>query len=145
MEGCTRTIGYWKNHAGFGPQPDLVSPLLPLWLGTPDSTKSLHVDSALVAYNVLRMRTYGDPSNGITKLYAQLLAAKLNIENGADGGDVSEVIDEADAFLALFDWHDWGSLNQRQRQAVLHWKDVLDSYNEGFIGPGHCDEEEDDD
>jgi len=38
--GCTRTIGYWKTHAGFGPQADGLSAHLPIWLGTPGGASS---------------------------------------------------------------------------------------------------------
>ena len=62
--GCTRTIGYYKTHAGFGPQDDVVTPLLPVWLGTPAGDKSMQVTSAAMAVDVLTMKTYGDPSNG---------------------------------------------------------------------------------
>lgn len=143
-EGCTFTLGYWKNHAGFGPQADVVTPLLPIWLGLPDSSASLHVTTALIAYNVLRMRTYGVPSNGITKLYAQLLTAKLNIANGASDDDIADVISASDIFLSAHSWQSWSGLNQQQRQMVLHWMETLDSYNEGMIGPGHCGEDDED-
>ena len=139
-EGCTRTIGYWKNHAGFGPQPDKVTPLLPVWLGTENGAESIEVSEAEIAVDILRMTTYGSPSNGITKLYAQLLAAKLNIENGASSDDIADVIDEADDFLADNNWEDWNDLPQDDRTMVLDWKDSLDSYNNGYIGPGHCDD-----
>ena len=32
--GCTRTIGYWKTHAGFGPQADVGHPCCRSGLGT---------------------------------------------------------------------------------------------------------------
>ena len=138
-EGCTSTIGYWKNHAGFGPQEDVVSQFLPIWLGNEDGDKSLAVTSARIAVNVLKMRTYGHPRNGITKLYAQLLAAKLNIANGASDDDIAEVIEAADNFLADHDYTDWRGLNRRVKMKVLRAKNMLDAYNNGRIGPGHCD------
>ncbi len=141
-EGCTRTVGYWKNHAGFGPQPDVVTPLLPVWLGAEDGSESIEVADAATAVSILRMRTYGHPSNGITKLYAQLLAAKLNIENEADDEDVADIIDDADEFLSENNWEDWNDLPDEDRSMVLDWKDSLDDYNNGIIGPGHCDVEE---
>lgn len=144
-EGCTRGIGYWKNHAGFGPQENVVTSLLPIWLGTADSIMSIHVTDSLIAYNVFVMRTYGLPRNGITKLYAQLLDAKLNIANGASDTDVVATIALADAFLAAHDWNDWTGLSQADKQMVLQWMGTLGSYNEGEIGPGNCGEVEDHD
>lgn len=140
--GCTYSKGYWKNHAGFGPQADVVTPLLPLWLGDDGGDKSMAVTDAQTAVDVLQQKTYGDPSNGITKLYAQLLAAKLNIENGASMVDIADVVSDADAFLAMHDWMDWGNLDMTQKHKVLGWKDKLDDYNNGIIGPGYCGDDE---
>ena len=134
---CTRTIGYWKNHAGFGPQADVVTPLLPLWLGTSGGGKSVHVTTA--AFAVALLDKSGDASNGINKLYAQLLAAKLNIANGASGSAVLQTITQADGFLATHAAADWNSLTSAQRQQVLAWAATLDDYNNGKIGPAHCD------
>jgi hypothetical protein len=137
--GCTRGKGYWKNHAGFGPQLDEISVLLPVLLGTTGGDKSLSVEDAKTAVEVLAMKTYGSPKNGITKLYAQLLAAKLNIASGADAEIVAATIDEADAFLADHDWLEWEELDRAIRHIVLEWKDILQSYNNGEIGPGCCE------
>lgn len=135
--GCTRTIGFWKNHAGGGPQQDLVTPLLPIWLGTAGGSKSVQVTTASQAIYLLNMS--GNPSNGINKLYAQMLAAKLNIASGASASAVSATIAAADAFLATKNASDWSSLSGAQRQQVLAWMTTFDQYNNGVIGPGHCD------
>lgn len=136
--GGTLTIGYWKTHAGFnGNNPDRVTPLLPIWLGTPGSEKSVQITTAQEAVDALSMNL-GHPSNGITKLYAQLLAAKLNIANGADGSAVSSTIACSDTFLADHNWEDWNSLNKATKQKVLTWMTTLDDYNNGLIGPGSC-------
>lgn len=136
-DACTRTIGYWKTHAGFGPQADVVTPLLPLWLGTSGGVKSVHVTTAALAVSLLDKS--GDASNGINKLYAQLLAAKLNIANGASGSAVLQTITRADLFLATHSAADWTSLSSAQRQQVLAWAATLDDYNNGRLGPAHCD------
>lgn len=144
QEGCSHTIGYWKTHSGFGPQDDVVTPLLGsgIWLGDAGGDKSLAVTTAQIAYDVLNQNVYGRPSNGITKLYAQLLGAKLSIADGASDDDVALAIAEADAFLATHDWHDWSGLSDAEKDMVMDWHDMLDDYNNGLIGPGHCDEEE---
>lgn len=137
--GCTRGKGYWKNHAGLGPQLDELSDLLPISLGTDAGDRSLHVDDVRTAVDVLAMRTYGSPRNGITKLYAHLLAAKLNIAAGADAEKVATTINEADAFLADRSWVDWKELDRSARHAVSVWKAIFESYNNGEIGPGSCE------
>lgn len=142
-DGCTHGLGYWKNHAGFGPQTDFVSMLLPLWLGAQGGKKSIAVRTTEIAVDILKMRTDGHPSNGITKLYAQLLAAKLNIANGANGTDIFDVIDEADVFLAEHDWNDWKKLSCEENKIIKEWKNKLSDYNSGKTGPGNCDRVQD--
>lgn len=135
--GCTRTIGYWKNHAGFGPQADVVTPLLPQWLGTMGGSKSVLVNTAAKAVQYLSMN--GQASNGINKLYAQLLGAKLSIANGANGSSIASTIAAADAFLANNNNTAWSSLSRAQKNMVLAWMEMLDDYNNGLVGPAHCD------
>jgi hypothetical protein len=138
-EHCTRTIGYWKTHDGSGPQEDVVTPLLPIWLGTAGGTKSIDVTNTTISHDILSQDVYGTPKNGITKLYAQLLGAKLNAANDADISLIADVIADADAFLAMYDWNDWDSLTKAQKGMVLEWAGTLDDYNNGLIGPIHCD------
>jgi len=138
--GCTWGKGFWKNHTGLGPQQDLVTDLLPIWLGDEDDSLSMEITTAQMAYDILQQHEYGHPSNGITRLYAHLLAAKLNIANGADDEDIADTITDADAFLGDHDWESWDDLGHDDRQMINGWKDMLENYNEGIIGPGHCDE-----
>lgn len=139
-EGCSHTIGYWKTHAGFGPQDDVVTPLLPIWLGAPGGSNSMEVSNVWTAVNVLKMDVYGHRNNGITKLMGQLLGTKLSIADGASDIDVAAAIVEADAFLAEHRWSDWSSLSHSGKAMVMAWKDTFDAYNNGEIGPGHCDD-----
>lgn len=128
---CTLTIGYWKTHAGFtGRNPNRVSQYLPISLG------STTVNTATEAVNILSFQ--GQASNGINKLMAQLLGAKLNIANGADGSAVADTIAAADAFLTTYHPSDWSTLTKAQQKQVLQWMTTLDNYNNGLIGPGHC-------
>ncbi len=140
--GCTRTIGYWKNHAGLGRgnQANMVTPLLPLWLGTAGGAKSLNVTTNVMAVNILNQNVYGTPENGITKLYAQLLGAKLNVAAGASMTDVAGVITAADEFLSTHNHLDWAGMSAAEQQMVLDWHGDLDDYSNGLIGPGHCED-----
>ncbi|NIX59255.1 MAG: DNRLRE domain-containing protein [candidate division Zixibacteria bacterium] len=140
--GCTRTIGYWKTHAGFGPQQDMVTQYLPIWLGTAGETKSIEVTTAAIALDILEMKTYGSNENMITKLYAQLLGTKLNFANGASNEALGTLVGDADMFLAEHDWTDWESLSEEDQEMVEYLKDMLDEYNNGDIGPGNCDDYE---
>jgi len=141
-EGCSHTIGYWKTHAGLGPQDDVVTPLLPQWLGDAGGAKSIQVTTPVMVVELMTFNdgTYGNASNGITKLYAQLLGVKLSIADGASGAAVADEIADADAFLAMYSWEDWSSLTRDQKNMVNAWMTMFDDYNNGDIGPGHCDE-----
>ncbi|MFB6102269.1 MAG: hypothetical protein ABEJ73_06845 [Haloplanus sp.] len=152
--GCTRTIGYYKTHgcAPKGNNENVVQPLLGsngIWLGQEDPSAageplgdSVHVTESCAA----------DPPDGTSAeelldtsgskepkdmLLAQLLAAKLNVRDGAAQSAVLETILYADRWLA-------GKLDAGD-DTVEMWKDDLDAYNNGDIDPGHCDEENDDD
>lgn len=140
--GYTLTIGYWKNHDGSGPQADEITPLIikaggTIWLGTPNGEYSVAVKNAAEAVNYLDRQ--GKSSNGINRLYAQLLAAKLNILNGACDDAIEETIAAADAFLATHGADEWDDLTADEKQDVNGWKDMADDYNNGVIGPGHSD------
>ena len=138
--GCSHTIGYWKNHAGFGPQADVVSQYLPIWLGNDNGLSSMPVVDAQMAVDILKMKTYGAPKNGITKLLAQLLGSKLSIASGAADADIADAIAAADAFLSTHAWTDWTNLSKDEKNHVLNLMSTFDQYNNGYIGPGHCDE-----
>ncbi|RKX27551.1 MAG: hypothetical protein DRP45_00770 [Candidatus Zixiibacteriota bacterium] len=137
--GCSLTIGFWKNHAGFGPQDDVVTDLLPISLG------SIDVTTAAEAYAILRQKDCGGPSNGLVKLMAQFLAVKLNGANGADLGAVADEIADADQVLTDYSCSDWDNLSRKQKKAINKLKSTFDDYNNGIIGPGHCDGLGDDD
>lgn len=140
---CLRTIGYWKNHAGFGPQANEVSQYLPIWLGTDGGANSPQVTDSAIAVDVLQMKTYGHSKNGITKLYAQLLAAKLNIAAGSASDVIDTQLADADSFLADHSWTEWFDLTDEEKIQVLNWKSTFDDYNKGRIGPGHCEDDVD--
>lgn len=152
--GCTLTIGYWKNHTGTGPgnQADMVTAQLPVWLGTAkpilpllcnlnNSCKSVNVNTVTIAKNILSMSyndgTAGAASNGISKLYAQLLAAKLNIKSGASN-TVGSTISAADTFLGTHNQGDWATLSKSEKNNILFWMTVLDNYNNGLVTVPHC-------
>ena len=129
----TLTIGYFKNH------PSCIGPLS-ICLGTKGGWKTFVVGCQQTGVDVLNQNCYGSAANGITKLYAQLLAAKCNILRGAEGGAVAEVIGKADSFLAWYGYSDWSKLCAADQQTVLCWQSTLDDYNNGIIGPGHAND-----
>jgi hypothetical protein len=126
--GCTYTQGYWKTH---GPIPTGNNtnqwPVTSLTLGT-------------VSYTDLELQAIFDTpaqGNGLISLAHQLIAAKLNIANGADGTAIAGAISAADALIGglVVPPVGTGSLPSSATSSLTA---VLTSYNEGTIGPGHC-------
>ncbi|MEP7027484.1 MAG: hypothetical protein ABI960_02705 [Candidatus Eisenbacteria bacterium] len=119
-QNCTYTQGYWKNHAG-------AWPVLSLTLGT-------------VTYNQAQLLSIlNEPSggNGLIILAHQLIAAKLNLANGASPSFISPTIAAADAQIGslVIPPVGAGSLPSSTTSANSH---TLDDWNNGITGPGHC-------
>jgi len=126
-ESCTFTQGYWKTHDG-SPNAD-VWPVSSLTLGS-------------VSYDKAELSSIFDTAvkgNGLTALTHQLIAAKLNIANGADPAAISGSVAAADALLGGLVAPPVGSgyLSPASTSALVG---ELASYNEGLTGPGHCDD-----
>jgi hypothetical protein len=144
--GCTRTIGFYKTHAVtdlYGNNRDMVTPYLPIYLGTIGGPKTVAVTVNTQVVTIMQ-RTSGS-SNGIVKLYAQLLAAKLNIAgaNGSGTGTsnlcIAPAIAAADLFLATHNQNDWTALSNKQKNDVLSWMSTFDKYNNGLLACApHC-------
>jgi hypothetical protein len=126
--GCTYTQGYWKTH---GPIPTGNNsnewPVTSLTLGT-------------VSYTDLELQSIFDTpavGNGLISLSHQLIATKLNVANGADDSAVAGAIASADALIGGLVIPPVGA-GSLPNSATSSLTAVLTSYNEGLIGPGHC-------
>jgi hypothetical protein len=132
-ESCTLTQGYWDSH---GPVPSGNNEYT--W---PDSVKqaggfavgNLFYTTAQLQ-SILKQPTKG---NGLVSLAHQLIAAKLNVANGADATDVAQSIADADALIGALVIPPVGSgfLAPATTSAL---NEALANYNEGKTGPGHC-------
>ncbi len=113
---CPLSHGYWKNHLDVWPVSDLY--LGDLLYGTP----------ALL--ELLGAPTRGDASKNLAK---QLIAAKLNIENGSNPDPVADAVDEADTLIGA----NVLPMGVRSKTALGHdmnqVKDILDDYNNGLM------------
>lgn len=128
--GCTRTQGYWKTH---GPDPkgnnsnewDVTSMML--------GNVTYSAAELLAIFN-----TQPKKGNGLVSLAHQLIAAKLNIANGAGyTPQVTNAIAAADALIgnAVIPPKGSGFISASTTQAL---NDILTSYNEGKLGVPHC-------
>jgi hypothetical protein len=120
---CTLTQGFWKTH------PE-AWPTLNLTLGGVSYTQE-----QLLA--ILNQPVQG---NGLISLAHQLIAAKLNLEQGASGGSVSTSIAQADTLIGALVVPPVGSgyLNPADTSSLTA---ALDNFNKGTTGPGHCEDD----
>jgi hypothetical protein len=77
--------------------------------------------------------------NGLVELAHQLIAAKLNIANGADQSAVQQTIVDAETMIGGLMIPPIGNdyLPPSQTSGLT---ETLTQYNEGTIGPGHCND-----
>ena len=119
-EGCTYTIGYWKNHPYDWPVEDL-------------SIYTGH-EAMLILW------TPPKKGNAYLILAHQYIAAELNALNGTS---VPDVVNTAwlDAQEILLQYKDEGTIPKKSedRDLAIDLASILDDYNNGLIGPGHCD------
>lgn len=119
-QNCTFTQGYWKNHTE-------VWPVSSLTLGT-------------VTYNAIQLlQILNQPAQGnkLTILAHQLIAAKLNLANGADPSSISTTIANADALIGNRVVRPIGS-GTLPNSPTVGYANTLDDFNNGLLGPGHC-------
>ena len=95
-----------------------------------------------VSYNksqLLQILNRPAQANGLVILAHQLIAAKLNIANGADPAAVQQSVIDADGMIGglIVPPIGNGYLSPAQTSELT---DTLTEYNEGTIGPGHCDD-----
>lgn len=131
--GCVRTQGYW------GSSPAGQERLIELLDG---GTMNL----GNVAYNAAQLDAILDQpvgGNALISLAHQLIAAKLNVLNGADDSEISGDIALADALIGnrvvppVGD--DFVAPNTLLGQQMLQVKNRLDAYNMGNLNVPSCD------
>lgn len=119
-DGCTYTQGYWKTHSSYGP----AGPEDDGWanVGGPDA--------AFFGSGKTWIEMFNTPVKGsqYVQLAHQYMAAKLNVLNGASApANVLQALADAEAYF-----------NGGAYPTGAH--SILGQFNEGLIGPGHCDE-----
>lgn len=140
--GCTLTPGYWKTHSFYGPAPYDDN-----WenLGDKDGDGILEYwdetffESGKTYYQVLWTSPRGNVYYNLSFHY---IAAELNNLNGADFSAAENAFEDA---TLLFDTYTPAYIatlkgNNPIRQQFISFAGILGDYNEGIIGPGHCEE-----
>lgn len=119
---CTYSQGYWRNHPNAWPVTSLI-------LGT----VTYQAAELMV---ILENPAHG---NGLVILTHQLIAAKLNIANGADPSAIQQAITDADNMIGALVAPPIGDGYLLPGQTG-DLTEILTEYNEGTIGPGHCND-----
>lgn len=135
--GCTHTIGYWKTHSKYGPAPydDTWALLLP---NGEDNTFFL---SGKTWYQAAWTPPAG---NAYYILAHQYIAAQLNFLDGASApAAVQTAFNTATMLFNTYTPAQIAALpgNNSVRKQFVNLAKILDDYNNGITGPGHCSEE----
>jgi hypothetical protein len=134
-EACTLTPGYWKTHSQLGPAPydDTWALLGPL------QEQTVFFLSGDTYYGVLWTAPQGNVYYILAHAY---IAAELNLLNGASiPPAVQAAFDWATNFFNTYTPAQAAGLKGAAKNAVVNNATILDDYNNGLTGPGHCSEE----
>jgi len=130
--GCSLTPGYWKTHSEKGPAPyDATWALL-----LPDGEDTPFFSSGKFYYEALWTAPKG---NAYWILAHAYIAAKLNMLNGADFTAAQTAYDAAKLLFLAKTPAKVKKLKGAAKQEWTKLATILDNYNNGYIGPGHCD------
>ena len=132
---CTLTQGYWKTHSEKGPaaHPDETWDLI----GGPDTAFFLSGKTWLGVFNT------APKGNAYYNLAHQYMAAVLNQLSGASvPSEVQDALNDAKTLFQTYNPAQIAALkgNNAIRKQFIDLAGILGSYNEGDIGPGHCEE-----
>jgi hypothetical protein len=130
--GCTLTPGYWKTHSEYGP-----APYDDTWAQLAGGADTPFFLSGQSYYEVLWTSPKGNAYYILAHAY---IAAELNFLNGANPSAAQAAFDEATSLFGTYSPAEIAALkgNNPLRANFLELATILDDYNNGIIGPGHC-------
>jgi len=117
--GCTFTQGYYKNKG---------SGLLPAGNFFLSGQTWLAV-----------LETAPKGGNAYYILAHQYIAASMNSKSASVPTAVATAIANATIYFGKATPNDWSANGSYSKDQLTGWSDLLDSYNNGKVGPGHCD------
>jgi hypothetical protein len=126
--GCTYTLGYWKTHSVYGPAPYEEA-----WGGMEDIP---FYKSGKTMLGVLQT----PPKGRVYYILAhQYITSRLNFFNGA--GYTPEVLKAwIFAYNEIFLKYAPNEVPDNLVNKATRYAELLDQYNNGVFGPGHCEE-----
>jgi hypothetical protein len=121
-DGCTLTRGYWQTHNAYAEVPALQQP----W--------PLSEDTELCGQTWLDILHTQPEGDAWVILASQAIATQLNLANDASAPDtVTDALAATKQYLAQCE------IGDAVRDDALSVSAQLDAYNNGIIGPGHCE------
>jgi hypothetical protein len=132
QRGCSLTPGYWKTHSENG-----KAPYDDTWLLVGPAGSNTAFLWGLTYYEALSTPVAGNAWWILSRAY---VAAYMNGLNGADTTAITAALAEAYALLAAND-PSLGKAKGSTRIRMTELAAILDAYNNGLIGPGHCSED----
>lgn len=142
FQGCTLTPGYWKTHSKYGPAKyddawavfeggPLTDPEDPIY----DRTAPCYDVMGLTFYEQFWQQPEG---NAWLILFHQYTAAWLNYYNGANPDEIIDQLD-VEARDLLYNHCPGSEGFDDLRADFIELATLLDDYNNGLVGPPHCD------
>jgi hypothetical protein len=121
-DSCTLTQGFWKTHHAYADQRALQQP----W--------PIAEDTQLCGASWLDILHTEPEGDAWLILAHQAIAAQLNVASGASTTeDVEGALTKAEELLSAC------ATSDADEAAALEIAAMLDAYNNGEIGPGHCE------
>lgn len=141
--GCTKTQGYWQTHSKYGPvtRDDTWGKLKSggVELGINGEDK----DFFLSGQSYFEVLTTQPKGNAYYILSHQFIAARLNFLTGASLNDAWLPFEEAEDLLQAYSPDDIAKPKTKEEKELrahfVYLADILDRYNNGLVGPVHCD------
>lgn len=126
-DGCTLTQGYWKNHHEGAGQDG----------SNRDRAWPIDEDTELCGRTWLHTLDVSPRGDAFFILAHQYIAASLNVAAGAAAPvEVSAALDEAEGLMEDC------AIAEGERARAVELAGLLDDFNNGRVGPGHCGEGE---
>ena len=119
---CTRTQGYWKNHPNAWPVEEIT-------IGGITYTKDEAID-------ILKTPVHQDMT---IAMFYQLVAAKLNVENGVNSECIDDTIFDADNWFVTYPLGSGVNASSYAWEIGEPLHDLLDDYNFGLLCAPHCE------
>jgi hypothetical protein len=132
--GCTLTPGYWKTHSSYGPAPYDET-----WALLGEDTSFF--DSGKTYYQALWTPPAGNPYYILAHAY---IAAELNFLNEASYPTaVMDAFIEASYLFSEYTPAEVLALPRKSADRAMFTTlaTILDDYNNGLTGPGHCSDD----